>query len=448
MNRPNLQPATAPVMNWQHWRLVLLLVGVCFLGHFNRTSMATAGDLQIMQQYGLAPAKMGLVYSAFLLTYTLFMVPGGWLIDRRGPKFSLIIVCLGSAAFIVLTAAVGLAATAVVAFPAFLVVRGAMGMLNAPLHPASANAVSLGIPFARRSTVNGLVTGAALLGVASSYVVFGKLVDWFRWPVAFLFTAAVTAALGWAWLRYAGLHRTESGETRGPAAQAPDRTDGVRHRWWLARHKNLILLTISYASIGYFQYLFFYWAHYYFSEELKLGEEASRFYAGIPPLAMAVGMPLGGWLSDRIHEWFGWRVARAGLVFVAMSVSAVLLWVGVRADEPLVVVAWLSAALGVLGMAEGPFWATAVEIGGRRGGLSAGIFNTGGNIGGMIAPVATPVVSAMAGGGWQTAISVASVVCLVGACCWIWIDDGRSEPQRADRLAPAPQPSAVPPTVS
>ena len=96
----------------------------------------------------------------------------------------------------------------------------------------------------------------------------------------------------------------------------------------------MLLLTCSYGAVGYFQYLFFYWMHYYFESVLKLGSDVSKFYAAIPPLAMALGMPLGGWLSDRILVLFGWRAARAGLAMAAMSASAGLLLLGVRAPSP------------------------------------------------------------------------------------------------------------------
>ena len=84
----------AASLAWPHWRLILLLMAVCFLGHMNRISMATAADLRIMAQYDISTTQMGAVYSAFLIAYTLFMIPGGWVIDRLGPT-----VCPGGRLF-------------------------------------------------------------------------------------------------------------------------------------------------------------------------------------------------------------------------------------------------------------------------------------------------------------------------------------------------------------
>ena len=71
------------------WSIVMLLMALCFISHMNRVSMPTAADERIMAQYGISPQQMGAVYSAFLLIYTLFMLPGGWLIDRSGPRVAL-----------------------------------------------------------------------------------------------------------------------------------------------------------------------------------------------------------------------------------------------------------------------------------------------------------------------------------------------------------------------
>ena len=48
--------------------------------------------------------------------------------------------------------------------------------------------------------------------------------------------------------------------------------------------------------------------------------------------------------------------------------SAVLLYAGVLAEETGWIVLWFSLALAAVGACEGPFWVTAIELGGRRGG--------------------------------------------------------------------------------
>ena len=75
-------PSEPVISKRARWGIVLLLMAFAFISHFNRVSIATAGDTRIMTQYGISPTRMGWVYSAFLITYTVCMIPGGLLIDR------------------------------------------------------------------------------------------------------------------------------------------------------------------------------------------------------------------------------------------------------------------------------------------------------------------------------------------------------------------------------
>ena len=143
---------------------------------------------------------MGLVYSAFLLLYTLAMLPGGWFIDRFGPRVALMVAGFGSTVFVGLTGAVGLLAEG----PGrsgwgSWSVRSLLGLLNAPLHPASARMVFERVPPESRAMANGLVTAAACVGIAATYFVMGTLIDRFDWPIAFLISSGLTLIVGLVW---------------------------------------------------------------------------------------------------------------------------------------------------------------------------------------------------------------------------------------------------------
>ena len=49
--------------------------------------------------------------------------------------------------------------------------------------------------------------------------------------------------------------------------------------------------------------------------------------------------------------------------------------------------------------------------------------NTGGNGGGMLAPVVTPWVSSVFG--WPAGIAIGGIVCVLGAICWLGINPSR-----------------------
>jgi sugar phosphate permease len=422
------------------WGVVGLLMAYSFLSWFNRVSMSVAGTERIMGQYGISPTAMGVVYSALLFTYAVCMTPGGWLIDRRGAWLSLVVMGLGSGLCVALTGVVGLVFLA--AGPlwyALLVVRGLAGVFTAPIYPASARIVAHWLPLSQRALGNGLVNGAALVGIASTFVGFGALIDHFGWPGAFLIAGAVTGLLGLVWLACASDHPAqrrwlplfvpawEEKRQAMPPEEGPRRDEFQRPPWassagWLSlfRNRSLVLLTISYAAVGYFEYLFYFWTEYYFADVLHLGKGESRLYATLLNLAMAAGMMLGGLVSDRLVRSWGLRAGRAAVPVGGLLISAAFLGVGIAVTQPWAIVTCFAVAMACAGACEGPCWATAVELGGRHGGTAAGLFNTGGNLGGLLAPVLTPWVSGRFGWAWGIALGAAA--CLVAVAFWLGID--------------------------
>ena len=114
----------------------------------------------------------------------------------------------------------------------------------------------------------------------------------------------------------------------------------------LLQNRSLLLLTASYGAVNYFQYLFFYWILHYLVKVLHVHEQTSQVYAAIPPLAMAVGMPLGGLLSDWLEQASGTSRSRRIVPMAGMTAGAILLIIGVIAREPVWIVAWFAARVG------------------------------------------------------------------------------------------------------
>ena len=240
---------------------------------------------------------------------------------------------------------------------ALLVVRSMMGLATVPLHPASARMVGNWFQPGQTALANGLITGAALLGIACTYPVFGLLIDTLDWPGAFICSGLFLAALAGAWNFFG--RDFPSRQAPAPAAPLGDHTAGWKSpasdsvpaaSWRMTlRNRSLILLTLSYAAVGYFQYLFFYWIHYYFDHVMQLSKTTSRVYSALPVLGMAFSMPLGGMISDRLTRRAGERVGRCAFSAVSMLLSALFLVAGIFSENPNGVVVWFTLSLSTLG---------------------------------------------------------------------------------------------------
>ena len=312
---PNAEPGLAPWATRVRWQIVVLMMAFSFMNYFNRQSMPVAADERIMAQYSITPKQIGAVYSAFLWTYTLFMVPGGWFVDRFGPKKTLTVLGFGSAAGVILTGMWGNAMLAAGGgLLALLIARGVFGVFSAPIYPACGRLVNHWVPRDHRALAMGLIVGSAPLGISSTFVIFGALIGRFDWTVAFVLAGLTTAGLAIVWtllvtddpkahrrvnsLELALISGDNNAIPRSAVesdGQSPEReAEHGRGPLWrrLLTNRSMMLLTLSYVTVGYFEYLLFYWMHYYFESVLHLGVVESRFYAGIPPLAMAAGFPL------------------------------------------------------------------------------------------------------------------------------------------------------------
>jgi MFS family permease len=418
------------------WLIVVMLLVLAVLAHFNRVSISVVGNERLIKEGLVSEQRMGQVYTAFLLVYTVCMLPAGWFIDRVGPTNALTCMAAGMGACVTMTGFVGwLDISSSGLWLSLLMVRGMAGAASSPLHPGAARSVYLWVPPRSRSWANGLVTSGALLGIAGSYPVFGWLMDKIDWPAAFVVCGAGMILFAIVWRSVAANHATShpwsNYAEQPPAAQhglpGPAHDRPIRAKLLqMMRDRGLVLLSLSYAAVGYFQYLFFYWIEYYFDSELKLPTATSRRASSMVMLAMAVGMAGGGWMADWLcHRW-GIRWGRRTIAACGMLASSAFALLGISAEEPERVVLWFALALAALGLCEGVFWTTVTELGGRAGGVAAAFLNTLGNGGGAVAPWLTAVL--MQRFGWHVAIGFACTVCGLGGMLWFGFDPARSRP--------------------
>jgi len=413
MSIPVAESSPSPQVRW---RIVALLMAFAAFGHFNRVGISVAGSEVFIPKFGLSETRMGWVYTAFLIVYTVGMLPGGWLIDRIGSPRALTLYGLSMGVFVMLTGMLGWVTNSPESlWLGLIVIRSLAGFCNAPLHPAAAHVVSDLMPPRSRATANGMVTAGALIGIAFSYPAFGWLMDRLNWPLAFVVSGMMLMAYSLIWRQATQPLALGSTSNSSEMPQEESRPSG----WRLLADFNLWLLSLSYAAYGYFQYLFFYWMDYYFKSVLHVPAVDARWASFWIMLAMGAGMAIGGLSTDFVCLRLGKGRGRCAVVLVGMGLGAVFGLLGVNVTGQINVAMCLAISMGLLGMCEGVFWTTATDIGGKSRGFSGAIMNTGGNIGGLISPVLTPVMAESLG--WPGAITVACVIAALGSAVWFAI---------------------------
>jgi ACS family glucarate transporter-like MFS transporter len=177
----------------------------------------------------------------------------------------------------------------------------------------------------------------------------------------------------------------------------------------------IVLLILSYACLGYIYELFDSWIYYYFSEVRRFGAGPSAWFTGLAQATVLFSSPLGGWVSDYAAS----RSPR-GRAWVAVTVlasSALLFFVGTRSVEMATTVGLFAAAFGLAASAEGGYWATAIQSCPASAASAYAVVNTGGNLGGLLAPVLLPALAARFG--WSGGLLSACVAAAGAALGWL-----------------------------
>jgi MFS family permease len=398
--------------------VIAWLFSFSFINYFDRTIMAIAGP-EIMNQTGIAPTEMGIVYSAFTIGYALFMVPGGRLVDRRRPELIIAVSIVSGAILTFLTAMLGIVPirSHLAVMCLVLIIRFVFGAVTAPLYPACSKITTLQIAPHYHGRAQGIIIAGAPLGGAVSPLLFSAMTSRYSWPVSFCLAAVGTGILGVCWLFRPGSLYTSSSSAATASVRLAVQSPPAR-----VLSRNLLLLTTAYFMLGYFQGIFFYWIYYYLGFVRRTGVSEAARYTAILFVTMAIMAPVGGWLSDRLTGAYGARFGRRAVPITGLLFASVFLYVGLAVSSlsiPIGVI-FFSLAIGFAAFCEGPSWAAVMELSGDTVGTSGSILNTGGMLGGILSPIVTPLIGARFG--WTAALLMGSCAAIVGIVAWLQFD--------------------------
>src|SRR5581483_4604971 len=136
-------------------------------------------------------------------------------------------------------------------------IRLLLGATTAPLYPSCARMTRNWISPAFQSRAQAFVQAGAAVGSAISPVLFVFLMSRFGWRTSFWVAALATALLYAVWWAVARDTPSGGGQLARTAAKGGPGSFGH-----LVRDRNMILLTVSYFCLNYYEYIFFYWIYY------------------------------------------------------------------------------------------------------------------------------------------------------------------------------------------
>ena len=392
------------------------------IGYLDRVNISIAGQ-SLAREFHLGNLELGWIFSAFVLGYALFQAPGGWIADRLGPR---LVLMLGVLWWGVFTSLITVFRPGVARLIVLLVAtRFLLGMGEAVIYPASNCVVASWIPAPERGVANGIIFSGVGCGAALTPPLITYLLLRFGWRVSFWASAGLGLAAGAIWFILARDRPAEhpwvlSGELEHIRSGLPPVGPREATSWQrIVSNPAIWLVTASYFCYGYAAYIFFSWFFIYLSSVRGLNLRESSYYTMLPFAAMAVGSPLGGWISDRLARSRGERVGRCGVAAAGIGLSAVFIALGTQAASARIATVILAAGAGALYLSQSSFWSVSAGIGGKSAGSVSGFMNMGGQIGGALTASLTPAIANH--WGWTASFLVAAGLCAFGSVLWMFV---------------------------
>ena len=425
--------------------VMVFLCVLSFLTYYDRQCIVRAQE-SIQASLAISDRQLGLIFGAFWLAYALFEIPGGWMGDRIGARFTLTRIVLAWSLFTALTGAAS-------GFVSLLTYRFLFGVGEAGAYPNMARAQSRWLPVAERARAGGVLWLCARWGLAFAPLLFGSITrgveslqatltgtaepHWFAaipsWRVGFF----VSGLLGVIWcLAFYPWFRDEPADKKSVSASELRHIEqgrgemGAGHHMEAGTWGKLFTSPSLWAIALYYLFGSFGWSFYvswmprYLKDVHHVTFERSEWSTAWPMFCGGIACLVGGVLSDELVRRTGWR--RLGRAVFPMSgclvAAAVMIAIPhMTSQRDATILMCVAAAAFDFGQAAN--WASIVDIGGRYAGVAMGFINMVGNLGNAVQPYVGAEV--FSGFSWNMLFAMYAAAYLLAMSTWVVINPTR-----------------------
>jgi ACS family glucarate transporter-like MFS transporter len=413
--------------------LIALASGITYLDRVCLSAAAPA----MMSGLRLTNMQMGYVFSVFAVSYGIFEIPMGSLIDRLGQRKVLTRIVACWSIFTALTGVLW-------GYWWLLGMRFAFGAAEAGAFPALARAIGNWFHVADRGRAIGVMWMGARIGGAVAPPLAALLIGWFGWRVPFAIfglIGIVWCAAFWRWYRDdPAEHPAATAKDLAYARQSPkpprQPEDGTPWNRILSS-SNLWALFWMYFATSYGFWFLLTWLPTYLMRQHGMPAARASLYAALPLGVGSVSCLFGGSLSDRLVRRLGSLRWGRGLVGLGGYFVCAIGFAGAGfMQAPAAAILCLMLAEVGLDIATPVAWAACLEIGGSSGGTISAFMNVSSCISAFISPIAAAWVYTRFGSFDAMLISAGAVYAAAGLL-WLKIDPSEQlHPDSSKDLSP------------
>ncbi|QQE77977.1 MFS transporter [Alicyclobacillus sp. SO9] len=392
------------------------------INYLDRTNISVAGPA-IKSSLHLDPVVLGLVFSAFGWTYALLQIPGGWILDKAGPRNTYGIGLIFWSLFTFFQAVSR-------GWGLLFGLRLGLGVAEAPAFPTNNRLVATWFPKQERALATAIYTAGEYVGLAFLTPILAWIVSDLGWRALFI----ITGIIGLIWVPFwfklihdpkqSRANEEELAYIREGEGLAENTGEKTKLRWAhvakLLKHRSLWGIYIGQLGITTTLWFFLTWFPDYLVNDRHLSIIHAGFYAMVPYVAAFVGVLFGGAFSDwLIRRGVSQSTSRKTPIIIGLLLACSIVLANYTASIPLVITI-MSVAFFAQGMS-GISWTLIGDVApAELVGLAGGIFNFAGNLSGIITPI---VIGVIVGANHQFggALIFVAAVALMGALSYLFV---------------------------
>jgi MFS family permease len=396
-----------------------LLLALVTINYMDRSALGIVAH-SVREEFGLSPVQMGYLFSSFLWTYVVCILPVGIMLDRFSAR------TINSAGIVLWSLA--MAATAGVwSLASLIIVRMVMGAGEATSIPSCGRIVREWMPAQERGVANVVWSAGSFVGPALGAVVVAAIASAMGWRAAFV----ILGALGFIWLvcNLIWFDRPEKVSWLSPDEREKilsERSAGMDDEVGMRGSPAVMLellkspsqwgAMIAQASGIYTLYLLLFWLPSYLQDTKHLTILKTGLYTAIP---WAIAVPVSiviGLVSDRLLQNDTLLAGgRRGVVIGCILLAAVIVFVPFVDDTTLILMLFALSLSGINAMISlNLSLVTDLVHRARHVGKALSLTILSGNIFGLLAPIITGYVVAGLGT-YDWALWIAGIFLIVGA---------------------------------
>ncbi|WP_348921467.1 MFS transporter [Enterococcus rotai] len=360
-------------------------------------SMISTAVLPIAKEFNLDAGQTGMIMSFFFLGYSLMQIPGGWLADKIGAKkvlmLSLAIISIFSFAF-----------GAVSSLMLFMVIRFFAGLGHGGYPPSCSKSIADNFPQERRTFIQSLILSTSGIGGILAFTLGTNLINanW-RYGYLALGTMFAVALVLVAIFVPSKAVSTNAGKGNKPAIKFSQ----------VITNRNVLVLFVAMLLLNFLLYGNMSWLPSFLAQKFALDIKTIGYLLAVNAIFQTAATMFAGALLSKLF------LGKERMFILSATVLAAILVAAFVASNNLVLSMICLIAVSMVSVSA----FTAIFTWPHKImdpsiiGSSIGIINTGGTLGGFLAPMILGQLIKAAGGSFTLAFGFMAVASLLCGLC-------------------------------